>query len=211
MKRLAWLAALLAGLWTGLASADIQVQALFEGSAYLKIDGQQKLLREGQSFNNLTLISANPRRALVDWNGERQELTLSSRISAKFKQNQSKEVTLHRSKDLKYVTTIQVNGRQITALLDTGANLMAMSATHAKLLGLNYRKGDKAMVSTASGRAPAYRVNLGSVSVGGIVARHVPAVVIEGNYPADVLLGMSYLEHVDMQEKNNILTLRARY
>ena len=48
MKRQAWLAALFIGMLASSAFADIQVQALFEGSAYLKIDGQQKLLREGQ-------------------------------------------------------------------------------------------------------------------------------------------------------------------
>jgi aspartyl protease family protein len=106
---------------------------------------------------------------------------------------------------------LQVNGRQITALLDTGANLMAMSAGHARQLGINYLRGEKALVSTASGVAPAYRVKLKSVAVGGIVADHVAAVVIEGDYPEQVLLGMSYLEHVDMQEKDNILTLKARY
>lgn len=38
------------------------------------------------------------------------------------------------------------------------------------------------------------------------------AVVIDGgNYPEQLLLGMSYLDHVDMEEKDNILTLRARY
>lgn len=200
-------------LWAlaGFATADVQVKALFQGSAYVQVSGQQKLLREGQSFGGVTLLSANPDRAIVEFNGERQELTLSSRISANYRQNEAKEVTLHRNTQLKYITTVQVNGRQITALLDTGANLMAMSAGHARQLGINYQRGQKAMVSTASGRAPAYRVQLNSVAVGGIVAHHVSAVVIEGNYPEEVLLGMSYLEHVDMQEKDNILTLKARY
>lgn len=211
MKACRWLGVLLLSLQMSVAAADIQVNALFERSAYLQVDGQQKLLREGQSFAGVKLLSANPERAIIEWNGEQQELTLSSRISANYKQNDAKEVTLRRNQQLKYLTTIQINGRQITALLDTGANLMALSASHARQLGINYQRGDRAMVSTASGRAPAYRLQLDSVAVGGIVARQVPAVVIEGDYPEQVLLGMSYLEHVDMQEKDNILTLRARY
>lgn len=206
-----WPGGLLLVLLASIASADIQVKALFERSAYLQIDGQQKLLREGQSFGSVKLLSATPERAIIEWNGERQELTLSARISANYKQSEAKEVILHRNKQLKYLTTIQINGRQITALLDTGANLMAMSAGHARQLGIDYQRGEKAVVSTASGRALAYRLQLKSVAVGAIVAHHVPAVVIEGHYPEQVLLGMSYLEHVDMQEKDNILTLRARY
>lgn len=207
LKRFFWALALGAAP----AFADVQVNALFEGSAYVVVDGQQKLLREGQSLGSLRLIDANPRRAIVEILGERQELTLSSRINANYRELAVREVVIHRDRQRKYNTHATINGRNITALVDTGANVLAMSARHAQQLGIAYKQGSRAAVSTASGVAEAYQVVLESVSVGGIVARKVPAVVIAGNYPEQVLLGMSYLEHVDMQEQDNILTLRARY
>ncbi|WP_372778303.1 TIGR02281 family clan AA aspartic protease [Litorivivens sp.] len=193
------------------ALADVQVNALFEGSAYLTVNGQQKLLRQGQSFQGVTLLQANTEKALLEIDGQQQWLDLSSRINASYRANTAREVVLHRDSELKYMTQVSINGRSIAALVDTGANLMALSSRHATQLGIDFKKGERAAVSTASGIAPSYRVTLRSVSVGGIVANNVPAVVIEGNFPQVVLLGMSYLTHVDMQERDNILTLRARY
>lgn len=193
------------------ALADVQVNALFEGSAYLTVNGQQKLLRQGQSFQGVTLLQANTEKALVEIDGQQHWLDLSSRINASYRANTAREVVLHRDSQLKYMTQVSINGRSIAALVDTGANLMALSSRHATQLGIDFKKGERAAVATASGIAPSYRVTLRSVSVGGIVANNVPAVVIEGNFPQVVLLGMSYLTHVDMQERDNILTLRARY
>jgi aspartyl protease family protein len=53
----------------------------------------------------------------------------------------------------------------------------------------------------------AYSVTLQSVSVGGIQVDNVPATVLEGVFPGTVLLGMSYLRHVKLQEHNGILSL----
>ena len=36
---------------------------------------------------------------------------------------------------------------------------------------------------------------------------NVPAMVVDGAYPATILLGMSYLRHVKLQEHNGILSL----
>lgn len=207
MKRL--LAATL--LLAGFTRADVQVNALFEGSAYLVVEGQQKLLREGQTFLGVTLLEASPERALIERHGERHELGLSSRINASYRANTTREVIIQRDKHLKYMANASINGRTVAVLVDTGANLMALSSRHARQLGVRYQQGERAMVSTASGLAPSYRVMLNSVNVGGIEARQVSAVVIEGDFPSEVLLGMSYLEHVELQEKNGVLTLRARY
>nr|WP_281388645.1 retropepsin-like aspartic protease [Litorivivens lipolytica] len=191
--------------------ADVQVNALFEGSAYLTVNGQQKLLRKGQSFEGITLLDANPSRALVEIDGQQQELTLTSRINASYRANDTLEVVLRRDSQLKYMTQAVINGRSIAALVDTGANVMALSSRHASQLGIDFKKGERSAVTTASGVAPSYRVILRSVSVGGIKVHNIQAVVVEGDYPQEVLLGMSYLTHVDMQERDNILTLRARY
>ena len=47
--------------------------------------------------------------------------------------------------------------------------------------------------------------------MGGITAHNVQAAVIEGDYPIDVLLGMSYLRHVRMRENAGVLLLERKY
>jgi aspartyl protease family protein len=45
------------------------------------------------------------------------------------------------------------------------------------------------------------------VVVGEIAVENVPAMIVDGAYPATILLGMSYLRHVKLQEHNGILSL----
>ena len=95
-------------------------------------------------------------------------------------------------------------------LVDTGATVVALSSQQAQQLGINYLQGRATTVVTASGRANAYQIKLRSVIVGGINAEVVSAVVVEGDYPEMVLLGMSYLNYVDMREQNGVLLLQSK-
>jgi len=96
-------------------------------------------------------------------------------------------------------------------LLDTGASTVAMSSVEAKRLGLQYwLKGKKIMVSTASGYARGYRVILNKVQVGSIALNKVEGTVIEGSSPRQVLLGMSFLNRVEMNNNGNVMLLRSK-
>ena len=58
---------------------------------------------------------------------------------------------------------------------------------------------------------PARRVNLDVVDVGGIRINNVAATVIDGEFPVTILLGMSFLQHVTINDSNGVLTLTAKY
>ena len=62
-------------------------------------------------------------------------------------------------------------------------------------------------VETASGKVNAWHVTLQSVSVGGISVDNVEATVVEGDYPSKILLGMTFLRHVKMEETDGVLSL----
>jgi aspartyl protease family protein len=66
-------------------------------------------------------------------------------------------------------------------------------------------------VTTASGVERAWGVNLDSVKVGELELRNVGAVVLDGNQPAKVLLGMSYLGRLEMANSGSLMTLRKKY
>ncbi len=42
---------------------------------------------------------------------------------------------------------------------------------------------------------------------GGIKVERVQAAVTDSDYPSTILLGMTYLEHVDIAESNGVLSL----
>lgn len=54
-------------------------------------------------------------------------------------------------------------------------------------------------------------VTLDTVSVGGIAVRNVQAVVIDGVYPVDILLGMSFLRNVDIKESSGVMQLKGNF
>ena len=75
----------------------------------------------------------------------------------------------------------------------------------------SYRNGQKAVMETANGDVLAYRVKLDTVCVGDVTVNNVDAVVTEGNGLPVALLGMSFLNRVDIKREGAIMTLTKRY
>jgi aspartyl protease family protein len=94
-----------------------------------------------------------------------------------------------------YLAEVQINGRTLTALVDTGASLVALRYEDAEKLGL-IRPGDRfdVGVRTANGVAQARQVQLRSVRLGSIRVDDVDALVMDEGLLATNLLGMSFLK-----------------
>lgn len=210
--------AVLAGLVIGMAAFSahavtrVEAQALMKNSAMLRIDESTRMLRAGErSPEGVLLVSASPREAVVEFDGKRRSLSLSNRIAGTFDEPDKTEVRIPRNDKHQYITSGEINGRRVLVLVDTGANSVAMNSSQATSLGINYSKGTPTMVGTASGVARGYNVVLDKISIGGISASFVEATVIEGDFPAQILLGTTYLQHVGMREDSGIMYLRQKY
>jgi aspartyl protease family protein len=103
-----------------------------------------------------------------------------------------------------------VNGASIRFMVDTGATLVAISADEATRAGVNYRAGRPIQISTANGNTTAYLVRLDKIAIGGIVLHGVEASVHEGGLGV-ALLGMSFMNRVDMRRDGGNLVLVRRY
>lgn len=116
------------------------------------------------------------------------------------------EVRLERNRAGHYVAGGRINGRPVRFLVDTGATEVALPLAMAERLGLSLRPGG--MSKTANGMVQTWTTRLDSLDLGGLVARNVRATVLP-NMPGDeVLLGMSYLKHLEMIQRDGVLTLR---
>ena len=197
----------LAPFLTRAATPSIEVEALFTNAAVLQIGGERKMLKVGQSFRGVTLVAAHSATATLEVDGRQMELGISQRIGANYQEPEARVVTIQRDARLQYQTTARINGRQVQVLVDTGANVVAMSSGHASALGVDYSAGTPSRVETASGLVNAWVVTLGSVDVGGIRVDNVRASVVEGGFPATILLGMTFLQHVEIKENNGVLSL----
>lgn len=105
-----------------------------------------------------------------------------------------------------YLVPGEINGERVTFLVDTGATHVAIPAEIADRVGLP-RLGDVA-VETAGGRTRASRTVIDRLAVGGIERREVRGSInpsMSGDY---VLLGMTFLRHLDLRQQGDQLILR---
>jgi aspartyl protease family protein len=103
-----------------------------------------------------------------------------------------------------------INGRAVNFMVDTGASLIGLGASEAERLGLNYKAGERGMISTANGAAQAWKMKLGSVRVGDVEVVDVDAVVSPQPMPY-ILLGNSFLTRFQMKRENDQMVLERRY
>ena len=194
------------------ALAPVEAVALFKDRAVVRSVGGQEMLRLGEtSPNGITLLEADPFAARVRYQGETYTLTLSNRVASSFAKPAQDTVRISRDDYGQYRSLGSINGHSVNFLVDTGASVVAMSQTLADRMGLNYRAGQRGTVETAQGNANAYFVQLEEVKLGSITRNNVRATVIQGSYPVDVLLGMSFLNQVELNDNAGVLTLTAKF
>lgn len=196
------------------ADTQINVVGLFSGKAILSINGgKPKTYAAGQSTpEGVRILSADSAKVVLEVDGKRRELGMGQGISVGGgAASSAQSATLYGNNDGHFVGEGYINGFPFKFLVDTGATTVAMSSVEARRLGLNYVNGQVGAASTAGGVVKAYRVSLNSVKVGTIVLHQVDAMVIEGNSPPIVLLGMTVLNRVQMQRDGQMMTLTKKY
>lgn len=186
--------------------------ALFPGKAMVSVDGVNRLLTlEQPSPEGLRLISATSREAVIEVEGQAGSYRLGDHIGGNFAKPEFAEARILRNSDGAFVTQGRINGSSVELMIDTGATAVAMSSVQAERLGIPYEDGIAEGVHTASGIVRGYRVILDRVKVGAIEQRNVRAVVIEGPHPPMVLLGMTFLSEVRIEDKGALMILRDKY
>ena len=194
------------------AVESIEVQALFANKVVVLIDDVRRVLSVGKtSPEGVRLISASSKGATLEVDGEIKDYQLGTSISLTYKKPVLLEETIFADDNGMFMRVGTINGLAVRFLIDTGATTIAMNKTQAKRLGIRYRSNGKAAgVSTASGFEKAYEVKLKSVSLGGIKQSNVTAMVIDGNHPGPILLGMSFLSALKVEKAGNAMVLQQR-
>lgn len=194
-----------------MAIESLQIVGMFPGKVVVQVDGQQKILSKGILKDGLRFIKTEGENVVLEVEGKQKIFRLGSVISTNFVAPSVVRKTIRANHRGMFHTTGSINGHVINFLVDTGATTIAMSSVQAKKLNIRYRlEGKETVASTASGRAKAYRVNLKSVKVGAIKQTNVVGLVIDGAYPREVLLGMSFLNRVKVEKTGELMILEAR-
>ena len=199
------------------AAADIQVIALTNGKATIVVDGgKPRTLAAGQSTpEGVRLISATSDNAVLDVQGQRRTLALgtSYRVSTTSEATSvGSKVVLSADTQGHFLVSGLVNGAaSVRFLVDTGASVVSISAEDARRAGINYLTGERALTQTASGIVAVFRVKLDTLKVGDITLYNVDAAVHTGGHLPIGLLGMSFLNRMEMKRDGAMLTLTRRF
>ena len=197
------------------AAADITVIGLMSGRAVVVVDGgKPRTMRVGETTpEGVKLVEATSETATFQVKGRRQTLSLGHHGTVARSEPAKTSGTVSLTADSRghFVTTGTVNGMSLRFLVDTGASMIALSVEDAKRSGVNYLAGTRGQVQTANGLATVYLVKLDAVKVGEIVLNNVDAAVIDSDKLPIALLGMSFLNRMEMKRAGDTLTLIQRY
>jgi aspartyl protease family protein len=193
------------------AATDVSLIGTFgTTAAILSVGGgAPKTVKVGQNFSGVTLISVGNDAAVIEVDGKRRTLARGQTYSSSGSGG-AQTVTLSAGHGGHFMADGQVNGGSMRFVVDTGATSIAIPASDANRLRIDYQRGRRVSTQTANGVAPAYLITLDTVRIGGIELNNVEAIVIEQGL-AIGLLGNSFLSRTEMRREGQTMILTKRF
>lgn len=196
------------------AAADIAlIGVIGDKAVVLAVDGgDPKTVKIGQSWRGITVLTVEKDKATVEVDGEKRVLQrgMHYRNAEAIARDVSKVLLAADTRGHFYIDGA-VNGVPVRFLVDTGATMVSLPQRDADRLGIDYRAGRRGSSQTANGVATVYLVKIDSIRIGGIDLHGIDALVHEGPGLDQALLGMSFLNRVNMQREGATMTLIQRF
>ncbi|MDT3736187.1 MAG: TIGR02281 family clan AA aspartic protease [Denitratisoma sp.] len=192
-------------------AVEVGVVGLFPGKAVLVIDGgAPRTVAVGASVGGVRLIAVDQGSATVDIAGKRQRLAIGQHAHSGGDGGGAQATSLTADGRGHFITTGTVNGATVRFMVDTGATSVALGASDARRANVNLANGRPILVQTANGVTQAWLVTLNSVRIGDVTLNEVEGTVHQQDMPV-ALLGMSFLNRMEMKRDGQTMTLRKRY
>lgn len=205
------MALILAGFANFAVAEDVSIVGLFGDKAVLVIDGgAPRTLAVGQAIGRVKLIEVGKDAATVEINGRRAKIGIGEPVSIGATTGTVHQVTLVADVRGHFLTTGAINGNSVRFMVDTGASSVAMDRSTAIRAGINLGNGEVGYAGTANGTVQIVKVRLSRISVGDVTLLDVEAVVVPQEMP-NVLLGMSFLNRMEMRRDGSTMVLTQRY
>lgn len=191
---------------------DVALVGVMGKKALLVIDGAApRLLAAGQQVGGVQLISVASDEAELLVAGQRIRLRMGDQpVSVGARTGEARQVTLIADVRGHFSSSGSLNGANVNFMVDTGASAIAMGPSTARAAGIDYLKGVAGRASTANGVVPVWKVIIRKVTLGDITLHDVEGLVVQTEMPA-VLLGMSFLNRMEMRREGSTMLLKQRY
>lgn len=195
-----------------LHAADVGLAGVFPGKALLTIDGgPPRTVAVGtMTGEGVRVLAVDGETATLDIGGRKRVLRVGQNVAAQAAGSGPASAVLTADGRGHFFTAGSINGRTVRFLVDTGASMISLGAGDARRLGIDAGKGLPGLVNTANGQTAVMQVKLDTVRVGDIVLNNVDALVHQNELPI-ALLGMSFLNRMEMQRNGDTMTLKKRY
>jgi aspartyl protease family protein len=205
------LLALLLFASTPLAAQDVGLAGVMGSKAMLMINGgEPEAVRVGESLDGVKVISIQGDQVIVEIGGRKRPLRIGQHAVGAAPADGSGKITLTADGRGHFYTTGTINGTSVRFLVDTGATMISLGASDARRLGLDFNRGQKGFSQTANGQVVVSKVKLDTVTIAGVTLHQIDALLHQSDMPI-ALLGMSFLNRMEMQRDGGTMTLRQRY
>ncbi|HCX32807.1 MAG TPA: TIGR02281 family clan AA aspartic protease [Rhodocyclaceae bacterium] len=206
-----------APLWltgaSGASAAEVALVGLAAGRAVLSVDGgAPRMVPVGGSLAGVRVLGVQAESASVEVDGRRRTLRLGEQPlrTGEARTADAQTVRLGADRGGHYVSEGSVNGVPVRFMVDTGATFISLGRSDALRAGIELARGQAGISQTANGPARVWKVRLNTVRLGAITLNDVEAVVHATDLPV-ALLGMSFLNRMEMRRDGDAMTLRRRY
>jgi aspartyl protease family protein len=193
-------------------AADVSmIGVIGDKAAVLALDGgNPKTVKVGQTWNGIKVIEVKGDFATIEMDGKRRVLQRGMHYRGAAAASDRQSVTLAADSRGHFFMDGSINGSPVRFIVDTGATMVALPASEARRLGVDYRKGQPGLTNTAGGVVQTFRVRFDRVRLGDIELSGVEGVVIEQGLDI-ALLGMSFLNRLEMKRDGQTMTLIRRF
>lgn len=204
------LSSLVAPVW----AAEVALAGLLPNRAIVVVDGgNPRTLAVGASIGDgVKLLAVEDGAAVFLIAGKRQRLVLGDHaVASGGSGGGAAAVALTADGRGQFFTQGAINGIGMRFMVDTGATFVSLSAGDAARANIDFRgKGRPGLMATANGTVKAWTVPGNTVRLGDIVLHEVDISVHEADMPI-VLLGMSFLNRMEMKRDGDTMTLKKRF
>ncbi len=190
---------------------DVGLAGIMGSKAMLMINGGEPLaVPVGQTVDGVKLLSIQGDQVTIEIGGKKRPLRVGQHAIGTGSADGSGKIIMTADGQGHFYTIGTINGTSVRFLVDTGATMISLGATDARRVGVDFNRGQKALSNTANGQAVVSKIQLDTVRIGDVTLHNVDALIHQTEMPV-ALLGMSFLNRMEMQRDGSTMTLKKRF
>ena len=190
---------------------EVGLAGIMGSKALLMINGgEPQSVKVGEALGGVKVLAIQNDQVVVEIGGKKRPLRVGQHAVGAASADGSGKIVMTADGQGHFFTTGNINGTSVRFLVDTGATMVSLGASDARRIGLDFNRGQKGISQTANGQTVVSKVQLDTVRIGDTTLHNVDALIHQNEMPV-ALLGMSFLNRMEMQRDGSTMTLKKRF